>query len=124
MKIDALKKIISEVVKTAVREEFRDIIIEAIKKPNNVSSAPMVEQIQPVVPFTNQQPVTEGAPFKTMEEKRAMYEGILNNTSDGMQQAQRPPSPGYVPATNDPVSGDLGRGEVSMEQITNLIQSK
>lgn len=121
MKIDALKKIISEVVKTAVREEFRDIIIEAIKKPAGTPVVPLAEVAyqapQTLAAVTQAAP--EGAPYASMEEKRAMYANLLTETHVGMQP-QPAGAPGYTPNTTDPLTGDLGSGEVSMEQIMGL----
>ena len=54
----------------------------------------------------------------SLEEKRAKYEEALNGTalSFTSQNAQT-----FVPQTADPVNGNLGTGNVSMDQITSLL---
>ena len=112
MKSTDFKKIIKEAVREAIQEELKDILLEAVKSPKQIvreSYAPPIQTSEPT--FT--QP--------TMDARKA-YSEIMNETmlSFTSQDAQIP----FRPQVSDPVNGNLGAGEVGMDQIMNLLNSK
>lgn len=109
MKQEALKKIIKEAVREAVQEELKDILLEAIKSPKQT----VVEHIQP-------QQVVEG-PAMSSKEKRAAYQNILGDMQ-AQFNTQNVPKP-FNPQGAMPGS-DLPSGEVNMDQIMSLMNSK
>jgi len=111
MKTTELKKFIKEAVREAIQEELKDILLEAVKSPKQVvreSYAPPVQTPQPS--FT--QP--------TMD-LRSKYADILGETAMSFtsQDVQRP----FVPQ-GDPINGNLGTGELGMDQIMSLLNTK
>jgi hypothetical protein len=115
MKTDGLKKLIKEAVREAIQEELKDILLEAVRSPKTVvreSYAPTTNPIQPSQPtFT---PPTMDIRQKY---KDVLGETALSFTSNDVQQPFRP-------QVSDPVNGNLGNGEVGMDQIMNLLNSK
>lgn len=109
MKQSALKSLIKQAVKEAIQEEIKDILLEAVRAPKQT----VVEQVQP-------QTVVEG-PAMNSQEKRAAYQNIM-----GDLQAQFTTQ--NVPQPFNPQGGapglDLPAGEVNMNQIMGLMNSK
>jgi len=115
MKTDILKKIIKEAVREVIQEELREILLEAVKSPKTVvreSYAPTTNPIQPSQP-------TFTPPIMDLRSKyrEALGETALSFTSNDVQQPFRP-------QVADPINGNLGVGEVGMDQIMNLLNSK
>ena len=115
MKIDVLKKLIKESVREVIQEELKDILLEAVRTPKTVvreSYSPTTIPVSPSQPtFT---PPTMNA--------RQAYMDVMNETalSFTSRDAQVP----FRPQVSDPVNGSLGAGEVGMDQIMNLLNSK
>lgn len=111
MKIDGLKKIIKEAVREAIQEELKDILLEAVRTPKTIVKESIQTIDTPKPTFT--QP--------TMDARKA-YSDIMNETmlSFTSKDAQVP----FRPQVSDPVNGNLGAGEVGMDQIMNLLNSK
>lgn len=110
MKQNALKSLIKQAVREAIQEELKDILLEAVKSPKQT----VVEHIQP------QQNVTQ-TPSLSSKEKRAAYQNILGDMQAQFttQNVPKPFNPqGGVPG------GDLPSGEVNMDQIMGLMNSK
>jgi len=112
MKSTDFKKIIKEAVREAIQEELKDILLEAVKAPKQVireSYAPTTNPIQPSQPtFT---PPTMDLKSKYMD---ILGETALSFTSNDVQQPFRPQS-------TDPINGNLGTGEIGMDQIMKLM---
>lgn len=115
MKTDGLKKLIKEAVREAIQEELKDILLEAVRSPKTVvreSYTPTTNPIQPSQPtFT---PPTMDLRSKYMD---VLGETALSFTSNDVQQPFRP-------QVADPINGNLGAGEVGMDQIMSLLNSK
>lgn len=111
MKIDGLKKLIKEAVREAIQEELKDILLEAVRSPKTIVKESIQTIDTPKPTFT--QP--------TMDTRKA-YSEVMNETmlSFTSQDAQVP----FKPQVSDPVNGNLGAGEVGMDQIMNLLNSK
>ena len=111
MKQNALKLLIKQAVREAIQEELKDILLEAVKSPKQT----VVEHIQP-----SSQKIVEG-PTMSSKEKRAAYQNILGDmqaqfTSQNVPQPFNPQ--GAMPG------GDLPSGEVNINQIMGLMNSK
>ena len=116
MKVKQLKLIIKEAVKEAIQEEMKEILLEAISSPKqtiNAASAPTPKPLP-------------------KEEKLKLRENMMN-VLDGMM----PGANGTLSATtanvplqvNGPIdttsaNGTLPEGNVSMDQIMGLMNSK
>jgi hypothetical protein len=115
MKIDVLKKLIKESVREVIQEELKDILLEAVRTPKTVvreSYSPTTTPVSPSQP-TFIPPVMDA---------RKAYMDVMNETalSFTSRDAQVP----FRPQVSDPVNGSLGAGEVGMDQIMNLLNSK
>ena len=109
MKQNALKSLIKQAVREAIQEELKDILLEAVKAPKQT----VVENVQP-------QKVVEGSSMHS-KENRAAYQNILGDMQAQFtsQDVPKPFNPqGGVPGA------DLPAGEVNMNQIMGLMNSK
>ena len=117
MKLTELKKVLKETVREVIQEELKDILLEAVKTPKIVSQSPVMESFSPSIPQPS--PTT---PVMSSQEKRDAYKNILGETAAGFNtnnaQTFRP-NPGM-----DVANGTLPDGNVGMDQIINLMNSK
>jgi hypothetical protein len=111
MKSTDFKKIIKEAVREAIQEELKDILLEAVKAPKQV----VRESIQPIE--TPKPSFTQPTMDLRQKYKDVLGETALSFTSNDVQQPFRPQS-------SDPVNGNLGMGEVGMDQIMGLLNTK
>ena len=109
MKQNALKSLIKQAVKEAIQEEIKDILLEAVRAPKQT----VVEQVQP-------QKVIDG-PAMSSKEQRAAYQNIMGDMHTQLT-SQNVPKP-FNPVGGLP-GGDLPEGEVNMNQIMGLMNSK
>ena len=118
MKQSDLKKLIKGAVKEAIQEELKDILLEAVRAPKQQ----VVESIQYATPQPSQ-PV-EG-PTMSSSERRSAYQNILGDmqASFGTQHVERPLQMQGPIDTTSP-NGKLPEGNVSMDQIMNLMNGK
>jgi len=117
MKLTELKKVLKETVREVIQEELKDILLEAVKTPKVVTQTPVMESFNPSVPAPS--PTT---PVMSSQEKRDAYKNILGETaaSFNTNNAQTfRPNPGM-----DMANGALPEGNVGMDQIMNLMNSK
>jgi len=112
MKTDGLKKLIKEAVREAIQEELKDILLEAVKSPKQV-----VRESYNPPPRTSEPSFTQPTMDLRSKYKDILGETALSFTSNDIQQPFRPQS-------SDPVNGNLGAGEVGMDQIMGLLNSK
>jgi hypothetical protein len=115
MKIDGLKKLIKEAVREAIQEELKDILLEAVRTPKTL----VKESFTPTpVPFQPPKPTYTPPPV----DFRSKYAEVLGETalSFTSQDIQQP----FIPQSTDPVNGNLGTGEVGMDQIMGLLNTK
>jgi hypothetical protein len=113
MKIDGLKKLIKEAVREAIQEELKDILLEAVRTPKQI----VRESFSPTTVSTPKPTFTQ----PTMDTRKA-YADVMNETmmSFTSKDAQVP----FRPQVSDPVNGNLGAGEVGMDQIMALMSGK
>jgi hypothetical protein len=112
MKSTDFKKLIKEAVREAIQEELKDILLEAVKSPKQV----VRESYAP--PAQTSQPAYAPPPV----DFRSKYAEVLGETalSFTSQDAQ----PTFRPQSSDPVNGNLGAGEIGMDQIMSLMNTK
>jgi len=110
MKTDGLKKLIKEAVREAIQEELKDILLEAVRSPKTIVKESIQTIDAPKPTFT--QP--------TMD-LRSKYADVLGETAMSFTSQDAVP---FRPQVSDPVNGNLGAGEVGMDQIMNLLNNK
>lgn len=113
MKTEILKKLIKEAVKEAIQDELKEILLEAVKAPKvqTVTESFTPKNVESKPQFTQ--------PSVDMRQK---YKDILGETA--LSFTSRDAAPFNPGATSDPVNGNLGSGEVGMDQIMGLLNSK
>ena len=112
MKTDVLKKFIKEAVREAIQEELKDILLEAVRSPKQI-----VRESYNPLPRTAEPSFTQPTMDLKQKYKDVLGETALSFTSNDVQQTFRPQS-------SDPVNGNLGTGELGMEQIMGLLNTK
>ena len=117
MKLTELKKVLKETVREVIQEELKDILLEAVKTPKVITQSPIMESFTPLVPSP-----TPTTPIMSSQDKRYAYKNILGETAAGFNtnNAQSfKPNPGM-----DVTNGALPEGNVGMDQIMNLMNTK
>ncbi len=118
MKTETFKNLIKKAVKEAIQEELKDLLLEAIKSP----SKGLMENSDPKLNFNDSIGNTStplNSPPPTSEELRQKYMSVLGETAKSFStQDITPFNPSGV---NDPINGNLGTGEVGMDQINSLL---
>ncbi len=109
MKSTHFKKLIKEAVKEAIQEELKDILLEAIKSPKNQS---INENIS-----NNTIPSPPSFESSTTNIKQN-YSDIMNETAISMNSGD---VARFSPQGVDPINGNLGEGDLSIDTITNLL---
>jgi hypothetical protein len=112
MKSTDFKKIIKEAVREAIQEELKDILLEAVKSPKQV----VRESYTPPA----QTPQPSYAPPSI--DFRSKYAEVLGETALSFTSQDAQPS--FRPQSSDPVNGNLGTGELGMDQIMGLLNTK
>lgn len=131
MKLSQLKTIVKDAVKEAIQEEMKDILIEAVRAPKQT-----VYENKSAIPSTDvgipnkMNPVAKSS--LPQEDKMKLRENMMNVLGGMMPGAN-----GTINATsadvplqmNGPVdttspNGSLPQGNVSMDQIMGLMNSK
>ncbi len=109
MKIEKLKDIIKEATREVIREELKEILLEAVKRPSNVVN----ENISPTI-SANKESIKSNL--------RSSYKDILGETAQTMTTSNLTgtfqPKPGM-----DPANGTLPSGQVSLDQISGLLNN-
>ena len=113
MKLNQLKKIIKESVKEAIQEEMKDILLEAVRTPKaTIEKKP------------NQKPLPQ-ADKTQLRENMMNVLGSMMPGADGTVKATTADMPlqmGNMDTTSP--NGKLPEGNVSMDQIMGLMNSK
>jgi microcystin degradation protein MlrC len=123
MKSTELKTLIKEAVREAIQEELKEILLEAVRSPK----APIQEAYQ-MHPVTVNATTTQ-TPQKSLSEKKAMYESILNDMSTMSFTSADARSMGvdnntFRPRAIDQANGALPEGNVGLDQIMGLMNTK
>jgi len=112
MKSTELKKMIKDAVKEAIQEELKDILLEAVRSPKSMVS----ENVSIPTPQLSSQP-----PLLSAAEKKAAYMNILGETGTFTAKDAATFNPS---GPIDPANGALPPGELGMDQIMGLLNSK
>ena len=115
MKASEFQKIIKQVVKEAIQEELKDILLEAIKTPKQIVKESYVAP-QHYVPTPTTTP--SAIPPITMDTRKA-YMDVLGETALGFTSGD---VARFNPSGVDAVNGNLGAGEVGMDQIQSFLK--
>jgi len=112
MKSTDFKKLIKEAVREAIQEELKDILLEAVKSPKQVVRESYTPPVQTSQPSYTPPPI----------DFRSKYAEVLGETAMSFtsQDVQQP----FRPQSSDPVNGNLGTGELGMDQIMGLLNTK
>jgi hypothetical protein len=114
MKSTDFKKLIKEAVREAIQEELKDILLEAVKSPKQV----VRESFSPTVPV---QPTVNPTFTQPTFDLRSKYADVLGETALSFTSQDAVP---FRPQVSDPVNGNLGAGELGMDQIMGLLNTK
>ena len=131
MKLSQLKTIVKEAVKEAIQEEMKDILLEAVRSPKqtvyeNRMGTPTTDVAAPgpMNPVA-QQPMPEDNRMAMRENIQNVLGGMMPGVN-GTISANTNSMPLQVNSKVDTTSpnGSLPEGNVSMDQIMNLMNSK
>mgnify|MGYP003624195616 CR=1 FL=1 len=131
MKLSQLKTIVKEAVKEAIQEEMKDILMEAVRSPKatvyeNSMGVPNTDVAAPgpMNPVA-QQPMPEDNRMAMRENIQNVLGGMMPGVN-GTISANTNSMPLQVNSKVDTTSpnGSLPEGNVSMDQIMNLMNSK
>ena len=131
MKLSQLKTIVKEAVKEAIQEEMKDILIEAVRAPKSVvyensMNTPNISipTPSPTNPISSQS-LPETDKVKLRDNMMNVLGGMMPG-ANGTLSATSKDVPLQVSGMGDTTSpnGSLPQGNVSMDQIMGLMQSK
>ena len=111
MKSTDFKKIIKEAVREAIQEELKDILLEAVKSPKQIVRESYRPDPPPNPPSYAPPPI----------DFRSKYAEVLGETALSFTSQDVQP---FRPQGSDTVNGNLGAGEVGMDQIMSLLNTK
>jgi hypothetical protein len=111
MKTTDFKKLIKESVREAIQEELKDILLEAVKSPKQIVRESYAPPSIPAQPAYAPPPIDFRSKYAEV-----LGETAMSFTSNDVQQPFRP--------QGDPVNGNLGTGELGMDQIMGLLNTK
>jgi hypothetical protein len=119
MKTTELKKLLKEAVREAIQEELKDILLEAVRSPKPTISAgapvaPVVETSKPTTPTMS--PQDQRAAYASILEGMTPNQGQINMTSADVNT--------FVPRAIDSANGSLPDGNVGLDKIMGLMNSK
>jgi hypothetical protein len=111
MKTTDFKKLIKEAVREAIQEELKDILLEAVKSPKQIVRESYAPPSIPAQPAYAPPPIDFRSKYAEV-----LGETAMSFTSNDVQQPFRP--------QGDPINGNLGTGELGMDQIMGLLNTK
>jgi hypothetical protein len=110
MKLNELRKVIREEVKAAIQEELKDILLEAVRSPKGVVTESTVIPPKPKVDPAAQQAARQSI-MNSMMSSGGNASFTSNNVATFNPQGAMP-------------GGDLPQGNVGLDQIMGLMNSK
>jgi hypothetical protein len=111
MKSTELKKFIKDAVREAIQEELKDILLEAVRSPKQV-----VREAYNPPPRTPEPSFTQPTMDFRSKYAEALGETAMSFTSNDVNK--------FNPRGADPLSGNLPGGELGMDQIMGLLNTK
>ncbi|MCP4482044.1 MAG: hypothetical protein GY817_04470 [bacterium] len=117
MKLSQLKTIVKDAVKEAIQEEMKDILLEAVRVPKTSVQPIVQEKVTP-------QPLPQADKAQLRENMMNVLGGMMPG-ANGTLNATSADVPLQVGSgdTTSP-NGSLPQGNVSMDQIMGLMNSK
>lgn len=115
MKSTDFKKLIKQAVKEAIQEELKEILLEAVRTPKTPVG------IGGYGAVTENNSISKSISPQSSIDLRSKYADILGETALSFTSNDVQP---FRPQVSDPVNGNLGTGEVGMDQIMNLLNTK
>lgn len=117
MKLSQLKTIVKDAVKEAIQEEMKDILLEAVRVPKTSVQPIVQEKVTP-------QPLPQADKAQLRENMMNVLGGMMPG-ANGTLNATSADVPLQVGSgdTTSP-NGSLPNGNVSMDQIMGLMNSK
>tara|TARA_B100000963_G_C22578635_1_gene649747 strand:+ start:1168 stop:1503 length:336 start_codon:yes stop_codon:yes gene_type:complete len=110
MKIEKLKLIIKEATREVIREELKEILLEAVRRP------------APIINENTTSPTINSNKESVKVDLRSSYRDILGETANTMTTStltgQFQPNPNM-----DSANGALPSGQVSLDQIGSLLKN-
>ena len=129
MKLSQLKSIVKEAVKEAIQEEMKDILLEAVKSPKqtiyeNRMGTPTTDVAAPSPTNPVAKKLPEADKIKLRENMMSVLDGMMPGANGTLSatSADVPLQVGTVDTTSP--NGSLPQGNVSMDQIMGLMNSK
>ena len=113
MKVSGLKTIIKEAVREVIQEELKEILLEAVRAPKQQI---VKEHSLPQVDISSK-------PNEVTMEMREKYMGVLGDMATSFTSQDAQPQFRPTPGT-DTINGSLPAGEIGMDQIMGLMNSK
>ncbi len=110
MKLNELRKVIREEVRTAIQEELKDILLEAVRSPKTVVTENVAPPTKPQVDPSAQQAARQSIMSNMM--------ATGGNSSFTSADVSTFNPQGTLPG------GDLPAGNVGLDQIMGLMNSK
>lgn len=126
MKTSELKKLIKDAVQEAIKDELRDILLEAVKA--NKNTTPLMENQH--INFNQQIPnpgSTSNTQPLTLLDQRKAYADVLNSMTrngDTMNFNTQGMGLSHIPSDTVSEGSSLPGGEVSLDMIMNLTGAK
>jgi hypothetical protein len=118
MKLSQLKIIVKEAVKEAIQEEMKDILLEAVRVPK-ISTQPTVQE--KVTP----QPLPQADKAQLRENMMNVLGGMMPGANGTLNATSKDvPLQMTGPVDTTSPNGTLPQGNVSMDQIMGLMNSK
>jgi len=118
MKPSELKKMIKDAVSEAIKDELRDILLEAVKANKGTSLIENQPLHKPTQPNFNSTP-----PPTTLIDQRKAYSDIINSmkmNGDTMNFNSQNIGLSHIPADTTSEGSSLPGGEVSLDMIMGL----
>ena len=115
MKADVFKKLIKESVREVFREELKEVLLESLKSSRTSSST--------IVTGTTTTTPIQTVPPQNLAESRKKYMDVLNETQ-GQVLGTNNAKPMQVRGSVDSINGALPEGDVGLDMIMNLVNSK
>ena len=117
MKLSELKNVVKNAVKEAIQEEMKDILLEVVRSPKQVVSAPATQAASAPIAETDRLKLRENM-MNVLDGMRPGSDGTLNATSANVPMQVNPGMDTTSP------NGQLPGGEVPMDMITNIMKGK
>lgn len=122
MDTKGLKKLIKESVREAIQEELKDILLEAVRSPKlTLEGTPVGNKGYGTVNESKTPPINDFS-----QKTKSFYTQMMSEFTPGVTSINKTTNDvgTYVPRVVDPANGTLPEGNVGLDQIMALMNSK